>query len=329
MTGQRVAMIGAGASGFQIAPAIAADVGDLTVFQRTAQWMFPNPNYHATSGPGIRWALRHLPFYGRWYRFLFFWPGCDTGLDAARVDPDYTDQQQAVSETNDLARMMFTDWIMSQIGDDPDLIAKVVPDYPATGKRTLQDNGSWLKTLTRDDVDLIRTGIDRIEPGAIVTEDGERYEADVIVYATGFGVAHMLAPMEIIGRDGRDLRAPGASGPGVPGHHRPGVPQLLLHVRTRHQPGARWQPDLPLGMSDALHLAVPRHPHRRRPPHHGAARAEVRGLARQVPSRAGAARVVATIGQELVLQELVRGDPRPLAVETGRLLGLDPRTRPR
>ena len=41
------------------------------------------------SGPGVQWALRHLPFYGRWYRFLLFWPACDGGLDAARVDPDY------------------------------------------------------------------------------------------------------------------------------------------------------------------------------------------------------------------------------------------------
>ena len=50
--------------------------------------MFPNPNYHEPVGPGVQWALRHLPFYGRWYRFLIFWPGCDKGLDAARVDPD-------------------------------------------------------------------------------------------------------------------------------------------------------------------------------------------------------------------------------------------------
>ena len=149
LAGKRVAMIGAGASGFQIAPTIAPDVGHLTVFQRTAQWMFPNPNYHATVGPGVRWALRHLPFYGRWYRFLIFWPGCDKGLEAARVDPDYPDQQRAVSEMNELTRQMFTDWIVGQVGDDPDLVAKVVPDYPATGKRTLQDNGAWLGALCR------------------------------------------------------------------------------------------------------------------------------------------------------------------------------------
>jgi 4-hydroxyacetophenone monooxygenase len=206
LAGKRVAMIGAGASGFQIAPTIAPEVGHLTVFQRTAQWMFPNPNYHATVGPGVRWALRHLPFYGRWYRFLIFWPGCDKGLEAARVDPDYPDQQRAVSEINDLTRQMFTDWIVGQVGDDPDLIAKVVPDYPATGKRTLQDNGAWLGALTRDNVDLVRTPIDHIEPDAVVTADGERYPADVLVYATGFRATEVLFPMTIVGRDGVDLR---------------------------------------------------------------------------------------------------------------------------
>ena len=206
LTDKRVAMIGAGASGFQIAPTIAPDVAQLTVFQRTAQWMFPNPNYHATVGPGVRWALRHLPFYGRWYRFLILWPGCDKGLEAARVDPDYPDQQRAVSEMNELTRQMFTDWIVGQVGDDPDLIAKVVPDYPATGKRTLQDNGAWLGALTRDDVELVRTAIDHIEADAVVTVDGERYPADILVYATGFQATKVLAPMSIVGRDGVDLR---------------------------------------------------------------------------------------------------------------------------
>jgi 4-hydroxyacetophenone monooxygenase len=205
--GKRVAMIGAGASGFQIAPAIADEVAHLTVFQRTAQWMFPNPNYHEAVGPGVQWALRHLPFYGRWYRFLLFWPGCDKGLEAARVDPDYPDQQCAVSEINEMTRIMFTEWIRSQIGDDPELAAKAVPDYPATGKRTLQDNGSWLRTLTRDDVELVRTPIDRIEAEGVVTADGVRHPADVIVFATGFQATEMLWPMAITGRDGQDLRA--------------------------------------------------------------------------------------------------------------------------
>ncbi|KHO24666.1 flavin-containing monooxygenase [Mycolicibacterium setense] len=206
VTGKRVALIGAGASGFQIAPAIADKVEHLTVFQRTAQWMFPNPMYHERVADGVRWAMEHLPYYGRWYRFLLLWPGADKGLDAARVDPEYDDQGNAVSEINAIARIMFTDWITTQVGDDPELLAKVLPDYPATGKRTLQDNGSWLGALKRDNVDLIRTPIERITPSGVVTTDGQTFEADIIVYATGFRATDVLFPMTITGRDGIDLR---------------------------------------------------------------------------------------------------------------------------
>ena len=209
LTGKRVALIGAGASGFQIAPAIADRVAHLTVFQRTAQWMFPNPMYHESVGDGVRWAMKHLPYYNRWYRFLILWPGADKGLEAARSDPDYThpdDPNYAVSEMNAMARLMFTDWITTQVGDDDELLSKVLPDYPATGKRTLQDNGTWLTTLRRDDVDLVRTPIQRITPHGIVTEDGVSHDVDIIVYATGFRATEVLYPLEITGRDGVNLR---------------------------------------------------------------------------------------------------------------------------
>ena len=231
------------------------------MFQRTAQWMFPNPNYHETVGPGVQWALRHLPFYGRWYRFLLFWPGCDGGpRAAARVDPDYPHQDGARSarSTTSPARCSPTG-SSSQVGDDPELLAKVVPDYPATGKRTLQDNGSWLQTLTRHDVELVRTGIDHIEADAVVTEDGGRHEVDVIVYATGFQANRFLCPMEIVGRDGA-VPAPsaGATTRRLPRHHRARLPEPVLHVRAGHQPGPRRQPDLPLRVPDALHHRLPR-----------------------------------------------------------------------
>ena len=205
LAGKNVVMIGAGATGFQVAPAIADTVGRLTIFQRTAQWMFPNPDYHAKVGPGVQWALRHLPFYGRWFRFLIFWPGCDTGLAAAKVDPDWPDQQQAVSAANDMARIMFTEWITSQLGGDEALAAKVIPDYPATGKRTLQDNGSWLATLRRDNVELVRCGVDHIEADAVVDAEGHRHAADVLIYATGFRVNDFLGSLTVTGRGGVDL----------------------------------------------------------------------------------------------------------------------------
>lgn len=206
LTGKDVVMVGAGATGFQVAPAIADRVRSLTVIQRSAQWMFPNPGYHDAVGPGVPWAIEHLPFYGRWFRFLIYFPGCDGGLAAAKVDPDWDDQEHSVSEVNDLARQMFTEWITSQVDGDPELVAKVVPTYPPTGKRTLQDNGSWLRTLTRDDVQLVRAGVDHLEADAVVDTNGDRHHADVVVWATGFRANEFLVPMEVVGRRGVELR---------------------------------------------------------------------------------------------------------------------------
>ncbi len=225
--GKKVALIGAGASGFQIVPTIAPDVAELTVFQRTAQWMFPNPNYHAKVGDGFRWALQHLPYYGRWFRFLIFWPASGRSLEGSRVDPEWADQQRAVSATNDLTRQMFTQWIESQVGDDPELLAKVIPDYPATGKRTLQDNGSWLAALKRDNVELVRDEIDHIDETGVVTVGGQRYAADIIVYATGFYTNRALWPMQITSRGENLGQRWGESPAAYLGITIPGFPNLF------------------------------------------------------------------------------------------------------
>jgi 4-hydroxyacetophenone monooxygenase len=205
--GTRFALIGAGASGFQIAPTIAGRVEHLTVFQRTAQWMFPNAHYHEAVPDGERWAMRHLPFYGRWFRFLTFYPAAGMNIEWSRVDPSYDDADgRAISEHNLATRGWFESWIREGVGDDAELLDKVLPDYPATGKRTLQDNGSWLACLRTPNVELVRTGIDRIVGDGVVTVDGRHHPADVICYATGFRHNDYLWPMTITGRGGRRLR---------------------------------------------------------------------------------------------------------------------------
>ena len=205
LTGKRVAVIGTGASAFQLVPAIAGDVEKLTVFQRSAPWMFPNPDYHRKVGEGAKWLMKHLPFYARWYRFLLFWPACDGLLPSLRIDPAWPHQQNSINETNELVRQVFTDWISEQVGDDPELLAKVIPDYVPLAKRTLQDNGSWLAALKRDNVDLITSGIREITEDAVITTDGTRYPVDVIVFATGFHANRFLWPMDIVGRNGVHL----------------------------------------------------------------------------------------------------------------------------
>jgi len=207
VTGTAFALIGAGASGFQIAPVIADEVQQLTIYQRTTQWMFPNPVYRAYVPAGNQWAIRHLPFYARWFRFIQTFPGISTGTTPFRVDPDYPHEDgNAISEANLARREVLEQWIRSQLDGRPDLIERSIPDYPASGKRIVQDDGFWLQMLRKDNVELVHTGIERIAPNGVVTVDGVLREADVICYATGFRHNEFLAPMEVTGRGGVTLR---------------------------------------------------------------------------------------------------------------------------
>ncbi len=207
LSGKRVGVVGSGASAFQLVPEVAQAAEHLTVFQRSAPWMFPNPSYHRDVSDGMKWLLKHVPYYARWYRFLLFWPASDGLLPSLVIDPDWPNQERSINETNEMTRGFFLEWISSQVGDDGELLAKVTPDYPPFGKRMLQDNGSWLAALKRDDVELVTQPIDRVEESAIVSSDGSRHEVDVIVFATGFNATKFLWPMAINGRGGVNLGA--------------------------------------------------------------------------------------------------------------------------
>lgn len=206
LTGRRVAVIGTGASAFQLAPEVARVASRLVVFQRSPPWMVPNPRYHARVSAAKRWLLRHVPYYARWYRFLLFWPGSDGLMPSLVVDPEWPHPERAVNAVNDGMREFFTQYMAQQIGDDAELLAKVTPRYPPFGKRMLQDNGTWLATLTRDNVDLVTEPIAAITPRGVRCADGTEHAVDVIVYATGFHANRFLWPMEIVGRDGVNLR---------------------------------------------------------------------------------------------------------------------------
>jgi 4-hydroxyacetophenone monooxygenase len=202
---KRVAMIGTGASGMQTGPSIAPAVERLTIFQRTPHWAVHNPNYHASVSAGKIWALKHIPFYAKWNRFLLFWASSD-GLHAAlQMDPDWPTPDHSLNATNQQFRELLIAHITKELGQRTDLLPKVVPPYPPYGKRMLRDN-HWYRMLTRPNVELVTERIDHIDPDAIVTRDGARHPADMIVLATGFQARRMLWPMEISGRDGDTLR---------------------------------------------------------------------------------------------------------------------------
>ncbi len=201
LKGKRVALLGAGASGFQIGPAIADDVESLTVFQRTPQWMAPNPRYHAEVSAGERWAMKHLPGYSRFYRFMLMWQSGDKMLELVRADPDWPDFPRTANAASAARREYFANWIEQQVGHDPELAATVTPDYPPMAKRMLQDNGSWLRCLTQPHVELVNDKIIGMDADGLITAT-DRYDVDVVVLATGFRASEMLLPLEIIGRDG-------------------------------------------------------------------------------------------------------------------------------
>jgi 4-hydroxyacetophenone monooxygenase len=202
--GKRVAMIGTGASGHQVGPTIAPDVERLTIFQRSPHWVVPNPNYHEGVSDGKKWALANIPFYLRWYRFQLFWGFADGLHDALKVDPEWPDPKRSLNALNEKHRRFMEKHMRSELRDRPDLLAKVIPDYPAYGKRILIDN-HWFKMLKRQNVDLVTDGIDAIVPEGVRTKDGKVWPADALVFATGFKVSKMLHPMQIIGRGGREL----------------------------------------------------------------------------------------------------------------------------
>ena len=199
-------MIGTGASAFQLVPEVAKVASRVVVFQRSPSWMTPNPRYHSRVSDAKKWLLRHVPFYARWYRFLLFWPGSDGLMPSLVVDPEWPTPERSVNAMNQMMREYFTQYMADQIGDDPELLAKVVPSYPPFGKRMLQDNGTWLATLKRENVDLVTEPIAEITPRGVRLRDGSGIEVDVIVYATGFHANRFLWPMEIVGRRGVKLR---------------------------------------------------------------------------------------------------------------------------
>lgn len=206
LRGKRVAVIGTGASAFQLGPEVAKVASRLLVFQRSPPWMVPNPRYHARVSAAKQWLLHHVPFYARWYRFLLFYPGSDGLMPSLEVDPEWPHPERSVNAMNDVMREYFTQSMREQIGDDPALLAKVVPTYPPFIKRMLQDDGTWLATLKRDNVDLVTEPIVAITPRGVRCAGGAEHAVDVIVYATGFHANRFLWPMTITGRGGADLR---------------------------------------------------------------------------------------------------------------------------
>jgi 4-hydroxyacetophenone monooxygenase len=204
LTGKRVAVIGTGATAVQLVPELAKVASQLLVFQRSPIWLLPNPKYHDAVSEGKKWLLKHVPYYARWYRFILLWPGTDGLLPNLHIDPAWPHPERSINAHNEAWREQLVKYMESQVGDDQELLKKVVPPYPVMVKRMNQDNGSWFRTLKMPHVDLVTGRIERIDETGIVC-DGTHHEVDAIVYCTGFQANKFLHPMQITGRNGLRL----------------------------------------------------------------------------------------------------------------------------
>ena len=225
--GKRIAVIGTGASGVQVIPAIADEVEQLYVFQRTPPWFNPTPTYHDNIPSGLQWLLTHVPFYDRWYRFYQFWRTVEGRRPYMQVDPEWG-HPISVSEKNEELRQALQAYLEGQFEDRPDLLEKVVPDYAPGAKRMPRDDGSWARTLKKENVELVVNKINKITETGIETVNGEVREVDAIIYGTGFRASEFLMPMEIKGRGGVDLHENwGGDARAYLGISLPGFPNLF------------------------------------------------------------------------------------------------------
>jgi len=215
LSGKRVAVIGTGASAVQIVPVIAPGVSRLYVFQRTPIWVGPRPDY--LLGRRLRASLHRVAPL----RFLFR-AISETSIEALTFAiVSYRRLPFIVRGVQAAVRA----FMRRQIGD-PDLEAKLIPGYELGCKRPATSN-TYLRAFRRDNVTLVTEGIERIAPDGVVTRDGELYEIDTLILATGFLTTEKgNAPsFEVVGRDGielgqfwQDHRLQAYAGVAVPGY---------------------------------------------------------------------------------------------------------------
>jgi 4-hydroxyacetophenone monooxygenase len=204
LKGKRVAVIGTGATGYQLIPELVKLAGHTFVFQRTPNWCFETRGYLDPFPPQVNWLDRNFPYIRNFIRFRVGWlTGPDSVLKTMRIDPEFKDEH-ARSARNKRAREHQLEFIKTKLASRPDLIEKMIPVAPPYSARPVIVDANYCiyDALLRDDVTLVTDRIAKIKPNGIEVEGGAEYPVDIIVYATGFKANDFLWPMEIRGRGG-------------------------------------------------------------------------------------------------------------------------------
>jgi cyclohexanone monooxygenase len=195
LRGKRVAIIGTGASAVQVIPAIAPEVEQLTVFQRTPIWCLPKPDA-PLPGP-LRWLMRRLPLGDLGARVA-----SQTFVELTFPLPAHFNGLVPFAA---LAERAARAHLRRQVHDSV-LREQLTPRYAVGCKRPSFHN-EYLATFNRDNVLLETAPIQRVTKTGIRTEDGTLHKADVLILATGFKVFEHgnMPPFPIRGAGGVDL----------------------------------------------------------------------------------------------------------------------------
>jgi len=190
LTGKRVAVIGTGASAIQFVPGIQPVAGHVTVFQRSAPYVVPKPDIAYS---GVRRRL-----YARVPRTQAF------GRNLTWVLSEQLNK--SLTGTAPMKKVMEAGWhllLRAQVRD-PELRAKLKPDYPLGCKRLLFSN-DWYPAIVQPNVDVVTHGVVEVLPEGVRSADGTVHQADVLIYGTGFAATEFLAPMKVQGAGGASL----------------------------------------------------------------------------------------------------------------------------
>lgn len=190
LRGKRVGVVGTGASAIQFVPAIADEVGELTVFQRSAPYVVPKPDGAYTARQQRRFD-RHPRLHHLTRRTVF------------HLSEQLNRTLDSDGRLADVLRAAWRLNLRRQVRDRA-LRARLVPDYPLGCKRLLFSN-DWYPTLARPHVDVVTDAITAVEPTGVRTADGTLHELDVVILGTGFAATEFLAPMDLRGAGGRRL----------------------------------------------------------------------------------------------------------------------------
>jgi len=202
-SGKRVALIGTGASGMQLARPVAEVASHLTIFQRSPTWVIPIPGYRAAIGGEMKWLYHALPGYVNWFRYVLFHAQSDAIFKYIEIDPEWN-APGSLNAHNEEARKLLTAHLTGILDGRPDLIEKCLPKYPPFMRRFVVDN-DWFLTLKRPNVTVVSNPIVEITPGGLRSDDGTDHPADILVLATGFHANRYLWPMRIEGAARRTL----------------------------------------------------------------------------------------------------------------------------